>query len=51
MGANKDVISIKDLAINGYDIMELGFKEKEIGEALNKCLECVIENPELNKPY
>ena len=41
--------SLKDLAISGKDLINLGIKPgKEIGEILNKLLEEVIENPEMN---
>lgn len=40
--------TLKDLAINGYDLLSLGFKGKEIGEILNKLLDVVIDNPRLN---
>ena len=33
---------IKDLAVNGYDMIELGLQREEIGFALNKLLEVVI---------
>ncbi|HBD92560.1 MAG TPA: polynucleotide adenylyltransferase [Spirochaetia bacterium] len=33
---------IKDLAVNGYDMIELGLQREEIGTALNKLLEVVI---------
>lgn len=38
-----------DLAIDGEDLLGLGFRGKEIGEILRKLLEFVWENPELNK--
>jgi len=34
---------IKDLAVNGYDMIELGLRREEIGFALNKLLEVVID--------
>jgi len=34
---------IKDLAVNGYDMMELGLKREEIGFTLKKLLEIVID--------
>lgn len=37
-----------DLAINGSDIIALGFKGIHIGEALNCCLNEVLKNPENN---
>jgi tRNA nucleotidyltransferase (CCA-adding enzyme) len=46
----KPPVSLRDLAVNGKDLFELGYKEgKEIGEALKKLLKIVIEKPELNK--
>lgn len=46
----KPPVSLKDLAVNGKDLFELGYKEgKEIGEALKKLLKIVIEKPESNK--
>lgn len=41
--SEKDCYSLKNLAINGNDIMKLGFAGKEIGEALNYLLNAVIE--------
>ena len=40
--------SLKDLNISGKDLIELGFKGKEIGEILNLLLERVIESPQDN---
>ena len=46
---NKEPLSVKDLKINGYDLMKIGIKPgKEIGFILNSLLEKVLENPELN---
>lgn len=46
----KPPVSLKDLAINGKDLINLGYKEnKKLGEALKKILGIVIEKPELNK--
>ena len=43
-------VSLKDLAINGSDLIKCGIKPgKEIGTYLSKLLEIVIEQPELNK--
>lgn len=40
---------LKDLAVNGYDLMRNGIKDgKLIGKILNQLLEIVIENPEFN---
>ena len=44
-----DCFRIKDLAINGGDLMEIGINPgKEMGDYLKKCLSLVIENPKLN---
>ena len=43
-------VSLKDLAVNGKDLIELGCKEgKELGKILKKLLEIIIDRPELNK--
>lgn len=42
-------LTVKDLAVNGYDMMELGFFGKEIGKILNYLLDFVIEDPSSNK--
>ena len=36
-------LSLKDLAVNGHDLMALGFRGKDIGETLNRLLEAVID--------
>lgn len=41
--------SVKDLAVNGKDIAELGAKGKTIGETLDALLAAVIEDPALNE--
>ena len=46
---NKEPFKISDLAINGFDLMNLGYKGKEISEALENLLDEVITNPEKNK--
>ena len=47
---NKEAISIKDLDINGKDLIEMGFGEgKIIGDILDYLLEKVMEEPELNE--
>lgn len=46
---NKECFKIKDLSINGRDLIDAGLKDgKIIGEILNAFLEMVIENPEMN---
>lgn len=43
-----DCISVKDLDIDGNDLMELGITGARIGETLNRLLHIVMENPKLN---
>lgn len=46
----KQCVSLKTLAITGSDLIALGMKPgKEIGETLNRLLDLVIEDPELNE--
>ncbi len=47
--ARGDAISIKDLDINGQDLMEYGFTGPRIGQTLNELLKVVMENPKLNE--
>lgn len=48
--AEKNCLTIKDLAINGNDLINAGFeKGKQIGEVLSYLLEVVLEFPELNE--
>ena len=48
--SQNECFNLKDLKINGGDLINLGFnKGKEIGETLKIILELVIENPELNE--
>jgi tRNA nucleotidyltransferase (CCA-adding enzyme) len=47
---NKECFSLKDLNINGDDLINIGFKQgKEIGRVLNILLNKVIEDESLNK--
>lgn len=47
---NKDCISRKTLAISGKDLIEAGVPEgKEMGNILEKLLNHVLENPQLNE--
>ena len=41
--AEKSCLSLKDLAVNGSDLMKLGFSGREIGLQLNALLEKVLE--------
>jgi tRNA nucleotidyltransferase (CCA-adding enzyme) len=46
---NNEAFNIRDLAINGHDLMEMGFVQgKALGDALALCLDYVIEYPERN---
>lgn len=48
--SEKNPIFIKDMKINGKDLISLGYPEgKEIGLILRKLNEKVLENPELNE--
>lgn len=47
--SEKQPLTIKDLDINGHDLMKLGINQgKEIGIMLNKLLDIILENPNLN---
>lgn len=41
--SENECFSVKDLKINGNDLIALGYKGKEIGEKLNACLDAVID--------
>lgn len=42
-------MNIKELAVNGNDLVNIGFKEgKRIGEILKILLEIVIQQPDMN---
>lgn len=44
----KPPMTLKDLCIDGHDVMSLGYKGKDIGKILEYLLDCVLEEPELN---
>lgn len=47
---DNECISLKDLAISGKDLIEIGFvKGKEIGDILNLLLDKVLEEPKCNQ--
>lgn len=45
---SKEPFSLKDLAVNGYDLISLGLTGKEIGEELNRLLNMVLAEPDKN---
>ena len=45
---SQEPFSLKDIKINGYDLIKIGFKGKDIGEALQFLLDYVIEYPSKN---
>jgi len=45
---NKPPVTLRDLAINGNDLIEMGFQGPKIGKILHQLLEVVLDNPELN---
>ncbi|WIF94242.1 CCA tRNA nucleotidyltransferase [Caminicella sporogenes] len=48
--SEKEPLTLKDLDIDGYDLIEIGIpRGREMGIILKKLLEKVFENPEMNK--
>lgn len=45
---NHDCLTLKDLKVNGEDLIGLGFKGKDIGKILSKMLKVVIDDPTKN---
>lgn len=45
----QEAFSLRDLAVNGHDVAELGFRGKEIGCLLEHLLDYVLEHPEENQ--
>ena len=43
-----DPLDRKDLAVNGSDLMELGFAGKEVGAVLDDLMEAVLDDPSRN---
>ena len=41
-------MSVRELAISGKELLELGAKGKEIGAILDGALQLVLKNPEAN---
>ena len=48
MAANRWSVTLKDLVINGDDLIQLGFEGREIGRVLDYCLDQVLINQSLN---
>ncbi|MDY0287976.1 MAG: HDIG domain-containing protein [Sphaerochaeta sp.] len=46
--AAKDALSIKDLAVDGNDLMKMGIRGKDIGATLGYLLETVLDDPKQN---
>ena len=47
---NRECLCLKDLAVNGQDLISIGYNAgKEIGEELNVLLNETINNPDMNK--
>lgn len=47
--ADEDCFKLSQLAVNGFDLIKLGYSGKEIGTVLNKLLEFVIEGGKNDK--
>jgi len=43
-------LRIRDLALNGEDLLSLGYRGKEVGKVLNSLLDHVLEYPVDNTP-
>lgn len=46
--SSKDTLTIKNLKINGYDLMNLGYQRKDIGIQLQTILNTVLDDLSLN---
>lgn len=45
---HKPPVTLKDLALNGNDMIQIGFEGRDIGNVLRRLLDYVLENPEKN---
>lgn len=45
----KPCFTVKDLAVNGHDMMALGLRGRAVGAALRACLEAVIDEAVMNE--
>lgn len=41
-------MNIKDIAVNGYDMINLGYSGRDIGKVLSYLLDCVLDDPVIN---
>lgn len=48
MEQENDLISLKDVCLNGHDLLALGYQGKEIGTTLQYLYETILEDPSLN---
>ena len=48
---DSECFKLKDLVVDGYDMIKLGFKGEEIGKALNLCLKSVMCGLNPNKRF
>lgn len=48
-GAKSPAVTIRDLAVNGNDLISMGIEQRRLGDILSSLLLAVIEKPELNK--
>jgi tRNA nucleotidyltransferase (CCA-adding enzyme) len=46
--ANGDCLHVKDLCVNGKDLLNIGLNGKEIGDVLARMLDIVLRDPTLN---
>ena len=44
----RDPLTLKDLAIDGNDLLERGIRGREVGQLLNEALMAVLDDPSLN---
>lgn len=50
MKSENQCLALKDMAINGHDLLGMGFREgREVGRVLSKLFEKVLDDPSLNE--
>ena len=48
--AKENALSLKDLAVNGKDLIQIGIPTgKNLGRILNELFQCVLDDPEMNE--